>query len=333
MGMEQGDYITDGGGGGGDYAAPDYGGADLGVDYASYYAPVADQAAPADTGQYAYDPSTGGVVDTGLQQTDLFGAFFDYYSAQGYDDSTAMQLAAADAAGGAIVSETTSAPAPPPNLPDVGQFFPLPYVSPYSPYETPPYIPTFPGGEPPPPPPGLPPSPATGQPGLPPYCPAGQYHPYPIGDPRQNICAPFPQATTQGAKPPAGAPAPAPAPKPPTQAKPPTLPPCPPGYYRAPNGACLPIPRCTTPGTVYDTNSGQCRPVAQVSAPVACAAPMVFDSTQGACVMPAQAAPAGDIFSGLKSIPLWVWLAAAGLLLLNQGSGDRTTTVRYRRAT
>jgi hypothetical protein len=31
--------------------------------------------------------------------------------------------------------------------------------------------------------------------GLPGYCPPGTYHPYPIGDPRANECAPFPTAT------------------------------------------------------------------------------------------------------------------------------------------
>jgi len=340
--MEQDESYIDYGGGSGGYAETSNGGGgyDVGIDYADYYG----------GGEYVYDPSTGEVLDTGLQQeapsgTDLFGAFFDYYSAQGYDDYTAMSMAADAASAGSIVTET-SEQGP---LPDV-QYFPLPYPGPYDYWQSPPYIPEFPEGPAPPPP--LPPSPASSQPNLPPACAAGTYHPYPIGHPQQNICVPFPPATTQAPKPPsatatgtgAGTTPKPPAPKPPSQQA------CPQGYYRAPSGQCLPIPRCTTPGTVYDKTTGRCVPVAQASAPAcppgewfnvqtqkcepipACAsAGTVFDVNRGVCVAP-QDLSGEDIFGGLKNIPWWVWLAAGAVFLLSKDDGGRTTTVRHRRA-
>lgn len=298
---------------------------------------------------YIYDPSTGNVLDTGLQQggTDLVGAFFDYYSSQGYDDQTALQLAVQDATP-SIVQETTSTQALPPDLPDItGPYFPLPYVE-QNYWQSPPYVPNFPEGPAPSPPLG--PSPASSQPNLPPACPGGQYHPYPIGHPQQNICVPFPAATTNAPKPPSQQ-APAPAPKPPSQQQQQQA--CPQGYYRdVATGQCKPIPRCTTPGTVYDQRSGRCVPSGQASAPgcppgewfnpqtqrceivPACATPgTVFDVTRGMCVPPDQLTSGEDIFGGLKNIPWWLWAAAGALLLLGQNDeGGRKTTVYHRRA-
>jgi len=260
-------------------------------------------------GGYAYDPSTGGVLDTGLQQpgSDLFGAFFDYYSAQGYDDYTAMQMAATDAAGGSILTETYEQAPPPilPNLPE--QYFALP-PPPYDYGFWAGYSPTFPEQYFP-----LPPPPSnTAQPNLPPYCPAGQYHPYPIGHPQQNVCVPFPTATTNVPKPPTSQPSPAPAPKPPAQQKPPTQQQCPQGYYRTSTGQCLPIPKCTTPGTVFDQARGTCVPKGQAVSP-----------------LPGEAE---DFFANLKNIPWWVWLALGGAFLLSRDDGGKKTTVTYRRA-
>lgn len=314
-------------GGGGDYSG--YSGYDLGGEYFSD--PYLDIGAGGDF-NYGYGFDAPGIIspggdaiawggtdfnygygfDQGLPPdyapgfepggSDLFGAFFDYYSGQGYDDYTAMQLAAEQSAAGSILTETYEA-APPPILPDIGEYFPLPYVSPYDYWQSPPYIPNFPEG-PAPPPPSSPRN-------LPPYCPAGQYHPYPIGHPQQNLCVAFPQATTQAPKPPsATSGAPPPAPKP--QAKPPSQQQCPQGYYKATNSQCLPISRCTTPGTVFDAARGICVPKGQAVSPLP---------------IPSEAK---DLLANLKELPWWVWLAAGGLLLLSQGE-SKTTTVRYRR--
>jgi len=261
-------------------------------------------------GGYAYDPSTDSILDTGLQQpgSDLFGAFFDYYSAQGYDDYTAMQMASEGASAGSILMETyEQGTTQPPIFPDI-QYFPLPYVPDYNYWQSPPYVPDFEQYYPLP----LPPS-DSAQPNLPPYCPAGQYHPYPIGHPQQNVCVPFPQAITQAPKPPTGTSgAPAPAPKPPAQQKPPTQQQCPAGYYKAANGQCLPIPRCTTPGTVFDQARGICVPKSQAVSP-----------------LPGEAE---DFFANLKNIPWWVWLALGGAFLLSKDDDGKKTTVTYRRA-
>ncbi len=356
-------YVADIGGGGG-------GGYDIGVDYADFYGgaettpidygfdttswptldqggggPVADQAWMIDQSSgyldmgdgYLYDPSTGGVLDTGLYQgsggSDLVGAFFDYYSGQGYDDYTALQLAVQDAAGGSILTET-SEQGPLPDLPE-GQFFPLPYVD-Y--WQSPFYTPTFPDlPAPPPPSTPLPLSPASSQPNLPPACAAGTYHPYPIGHPQQNVCVPFPGPQSQAPKPPSATSGttgstskpPAPQQKPPVQQQCPQgyyrdpatgqckpIPQgqpqqCPSGYYRASNGQCFPIPRCTTPGTVFDQATGLCVPRGQAIAPLP-------EGIEG-------------LFDELKNLPWWLWLALAGLLLLSKDDDGKKTTVAYRR--
>ena len=382
MGVEQGgDYFTDygdpgsydyggsvamesNGGGGGSY---DFGDADFYYGYGTDQPVLPDNVSPSgeaiawgDIGAggdftYGYGTDYGASLppDYAPSGSDLFGAFFDYYSAQGYDDYTAMQMAATDAAGGSILTETYEPGITQlPNLPE--QYFALPPP----PYDYLPYTPDFEQYYPLPPPP-LPPSPATQQPNLPPYCPAGQYHPYPIGHPQQNLCVAFPQATTQAPKPPSatsGAPTPAPKPpaaKPPA-AKPPTQQACPQGYYRdTATGQCKPIPRCTTPGTVFDSRTGRCVPSGQASAPgcppgewfnpqtrrceptPACPTPgTVFDVNTAQCVLPNQLTSGEDIFGGLKDVPWWLWIAGLGVFLLLGGSEDRrTTTVRYRRAT
>lgn len=221
------------------------------------------------------------------------------------------------------------------------QYFPLP-VPPidYAPYqqlwpiEEPQYFPL--------PVPPLLPAPATQQPNLPPACLGGQYHPYPIGHPQQNICIPFPPA--QVSKSPAPVPGTT-APsgggtstsKPPAQQqKPPQQPKCPTGYfpdpatgqckpipqgqpqscatgyYRASNGQCLPIPKCTTPGTVFDQARGLCVPQGQAISPLP-------EGVEG-------------LFDELSNLPWWIWLALGGLILLNRDEDGKRATVTYRRA-
>lgn len=198
-----------------------------------------------------------------------------------------------------------------PELPDIsGPFYGLPYVSDYNYWQSTPYTPIFPDLPAPRPPVG--PSPATQQPNLPPACPGGYYHPYPIGHPQQNECRPFPPAPTpsptqQQQRPPQQAPAPAPRPSQQQQQ-------CPTGYYRdSATGQCKPIPRCTTPGTVFDPARGICVPQGRALSP-----------------LPSEA---GDILSNLKNLPWWVWAAGLGaLLLLGKDDDGRKTTVVHRRA-
>lgn len=336
------DYLQNGGGGGGGYydGGGDIGaGGDFNYGYGTEGSPVADQAWGLDTtswptfeeyygggglppdyapgfgpetgfmdlgGGYVYDPSTGDVLDTGLWQggfdgsrsSDLYGAYLDYYMNQGLDFYEASALASEQAAAGSILTPTyEQAP-----LPDVGPFYGLPYIPNYDYWQSPPYIPTFPEEYFPLPPPPLPPSPATQQPNLPPYCPQGQYHPYPIGHPQQNVCVPFPVATTPSPQPrPAGQPsggAPS-APRPPAQQQ-----------RRPPQQQ-----RCTTPGTVFDQATGRCVPRGQAISPLP---------------IPSEAK---DLLTNLKELPWWVWLAAGGLLLLSQSGEERKkVTVQHRRA-
>ncbi len=404
MGMEQGEYIEYGGGGG-DYGGMDYGG-ELFVDVGGFgggggggdfvldpgfgldlsggdvpdilspggdaiawgnLGPVADQAWLPDLPFYQ-GPSFGDISLTPAPSlsefgsgNDTFGNFFDYFSAQGYDDYMAMQLAAQEVSELAVsIPISTFEQAPPPTLPDLPEtsfpYYPLPYVD----YWQTPYTPTFPDLPVPPPPvswpslplipPPMPPSvpgPMPGgsggtipkAPGLPPACATGSYHPYPQGHPQQNICVPFPPPQAQAPKPPSatatGQPSSS---KPPSQQqqqqpKCPTgyyLDPltkqckpipqgqpqqCPSGYYRASNGQCYLIPRCTTPGTVFDAARGLCVP-------------------QGQAISPLPEDEFGDLFSNLKNIPWWVWAALAGAFLLSQGGEERKkVTVQHRRAT
>jgi hypothetical protein len=332
-------------GGGGDYGYYD-GGGDWGFDTTSWptfeeyygggglppdYGPIPDQAWMIDPssgfmdlgGGYFYDPSTWGVLDTGLWQGGDTGQGFDWQTeyqnwiAFGVDQNTAASLAdqaleEARAAAGAInISQSATELNASPILPDLGQYFPLPYVPDYDYWQSPPYIPIF--SDLPVPAPPLPSSPAMTQTTpLPPACPGGQYHPYPIGHPQQNICVPFPtaqapgtQRQSSGQQSGGGSSAPRP-PQQPQQQQ------CPSGYYRAANGQCLPIPRCTTPGTIFDGARGLCVPQGQALSP-----------------LPGEAQ---DLLSNLKALPWWVWLALGGLFLLSRDDNGRTTTVRYRRA-
>src|SRR6266508_2700023 len=93
---------------------------------------------------------------------------------------------------------------------------------------------------------------------------------------------------------------------------PPTQQQCPQGYYRTSTGQCLPIPKCTTPGTVFDQARGTCVPKGQAVSP-----------------LPGEAE---DFFANLKNIPWWVWLALGGAFLLSRDDGGKKTTVTYRRA-
>lgn len=298
---------------------------------------------------YLYDPSTGGVLDTGLYQptsgSDLYGAYLDYYMDQGYDFYEASAMASDQAAQGSVLTETLEKGAPP-VLPDLPIYYPLPYVDNWDPYQTPPYIPTFPD-LPPPPPPAPPPAPAKLGPcnttnGLPGYCAAGTYHP--ANDPCS--CVPFPQATTNAPKPPTGtAPAPAPAPKPPAPApKPPAQQSCPPGQQRNPaTGQCqtpMPAPRCPT-GYTYNPTYQRClAPTGQTACPTG----YVWDARISRCVaqpgMPNVLPGPGDFIQpgldltlgDLANLPWWLWAALAGVLFFSMSGDERkTTTVRYRR--
>jgi hypothetical protein len=338
-----GDYYDGGGYGGDVFMESDIGyggGGDWSFD--TTYWPTFDEYYGSGGEPIDYDAGSG---------SDLFYDYFAYYTDLGYslDDATDLAMQAASELS---LPDTTYAPAPTPieYAPyqplwpiEEPQYFPLPFL-PYeqsAPIEEPQYFPL------PVPPPPLPPSPASSQPNLPPACPSGQYHPYPIGHPQQNACVPFPVSSTPQPQPQprssggASSGGSTSAPKQPTQQQPkqPTqqqcpsgyyrdpvtgqckpIPQgqpqqCPPGYYRASNGQCLPIPRCTTPGTVFDAARGICVPQGQAVAPV---------SPSGEL---------GDLFGDLKKLPWWVWLAAGGLLLLGKDDdGGKKTTVTYRRA-
>jgi hypothetical protein len=381
------DYYGGGGGyydGGGmavEYGTGDYGGGGWGFDTTSWptfdeyyggggepidYAPGFDSSSGfLDLGGgYLYDPSTGGILDTGFQEIPY--APYEPMPLNPYEPSLpdlpfypgisredlafAWEERFAEPIGFESYNRDYFGQYEViPELPDLPEtYFPLPYV-PYDYGQLPPYIPPIIEPTPPPPPP-LPPSPASSQPNLPPACPGGQYHPYPIGHPQQNACVPFPVSTTpapqQQPRPSGGASSggSTSAPKPPSQQQQqpkPAPPPCPPGYYRdpatgqcrqipqgqpqqcpigyyrAPSGQCLPIPRCTTPGTVFDAARGICVPQGQAVSPVS----------------PSGAGELGDLFGDLKKLPWWVWLAAGGLLLLGKDDdGGKKTTVTYRRA-
>lgn len=273
------------------------------IDYASYEQQWGLEAPPIDS-----------IPDSAFGGNDLFGAYYDYYLDMGLDPVQAAGFAAEDAAGGSIQTFTDEA-AP---LPDLSfPFYGLPYVPNYDYWQSPSYVPTFYElPVPPPPAQSLPTSPTTQQPNLPPACPGGQYHPYPIGHPQQNVCVPFPPLPAPQPQRPSGQQSGggSSAPKPPAQQqqpKPPQQQQCPTGYYRASNGQCLPIPRCTTPGTVFDAARGICVPRSQAVSPLP--------------------SSGEDILSSLKNLPWWFWAGLGALFLLNRDD-ERTTTVRYRRA-
>lgn len=336
MGMEQGGYIegdeqgTYGYGGGGGFdigmgaGGDSYGGGSLDFGDSDFY--------------YGY--GAGESQSSG----DLYGAYLDFYLDQGFDFTTAAEFAAQDAAYGSIETITDEAG----NLPGVAWPDSLP-MTPYL-WEMQSYTPVFPDLPAPLPPtitptiplnvaqpPQVPLPVATSPqpviaPGLPPACPTGSYHPFPLGHPDQNKCVPFPPMQQPAPAPKQTAPGPVPAstaPKPPTAPKPVACPSgqfrdpasgqckpipqgqpqaCPSGYYRSSAGQCLPIPRCTTPGTVFDAAQGLCVPTAQAIAPVS-----EWDS----------------IFGGFKNIPWWVWAGLAGLLLLGRDDDKPTRRRAY----
>ncbi len=327
-------------------------------------------------GGYVYDAGSGGVIDTGLYQPtgqedigqgggNLFESYLDYYLQLGYDPLDAAQLAADEAAQGSIQT-VTSERGLLPDLPE-GPYFPLPYVG-FDPWASDPYRPTFPDLPPPLPPivnPIIPlvtqPPPRTPMPpqnpygavpkapGLPPACPGGQYHPFPIGHPEQNKCVPFPpaQVSSRPAPVPAGAAGGGSRGGSQQQQQ---LPPCPTGYTRDPitrqckpqaqqqqqqcptgywmNPAtrrCEPIPKCTSPGTVYDARSNRCVPYRQALNPL--------PGSEGPGTPPVETPEEiQGALGDLLGLPWWVWLAAGGLLLLSRDDdGGKKTTVTYRR--
>jgi hypothetical protein len=347
MGMEQGGYTTDSGGG--DQGSYDYGGGGdfnlsmgaggdtFAVDYASMYSPTdtgagfdeysflgfdfappgtvspggdaiawGGGAAPIDFAPYEQQwglepPRIEPIPDSMVGGGDLFGAYLDYYLEMGFDQLTAMELAAQDAAALSF-RETTSEvgyadyqqswPIEPPKyleLPD-GPFYPLPYV----PYEQSwPLEPPTPEPLPTPPP-------------LPGPCPGGTYHP--MENPY--ICVPFPPAQQQAPKPPQQQPKSSAqqAPRPPQQ---PAQAPCPVlTHWRNPRtGKCEPKPKCP--------------------------APSVFDAQVGACVLPNRQTvppePGPDAGDDGSNNNWWLLLLAAGAIAFaTQGGGESEYTPRRR---
>lgn len=234
--------------------------------------------------------------------SDLYFDYLDYYLGQGYDTATADQYAWEDSQGAAFQLEGEGQ-LPVEQPPIVGDWWNVPYTPLLPPMETPPYTPYEP---PAPEPPPLPQSPATQQPNLPPACPTGSYHPYPIGHPQQNVCVPFPtqQQRPQQQPRPQASPSPsggASQPRPQQQQQQPSCPtyckhPQTGQWFRTPSGyTCAPVTQVCTPisgqqqancptGQVRNPSTGQCVTVPQ------CATPgTVFDARTGRCVPFAQA--------------------------------------------
>lgn len=333
-----------------------------GVGTESDLGPVADQALMIDPytglidvgGGYGYDPVADQFYDIGQDQgfgtSQEWQQIYDDWRAFGVDPDTAAQLADTDyqalreSQGVISISQSASELPKPPDLPDYA-YYPLPYN--YNPWESPPYIPNFDQGPIPPPP--LPPSPASAQPNLPPACAAGTYHPYPIGHPQQNICVPFPAATTNAPKPPTGTATGQPSSKPPAT-KPPTQPQaCPPGYTRdVKTGQCKPPAQPNgqpcPPGQYYSMRVRRCVPIPK------CATGFIFDPVIEACVrLSANVSPLpvgggtgggfGDIGDSiselLKNTPWWLWGVVLAAIALSGNSGEqrKRVTVQHRRAT
>ena len=233
------------------------------------------------------DPNSGGsssASSSGPGWEDLFYFYLD----QGYDPFEAATMADEDVAAGYAASVEGSAPLPLPSTPDGPLVVsPMPY--------TPDLLPWDPWGI----------SDDPGAPGgsiganVPGYCPGGTYHPYPIGDPRANQCAPFPTDPAarkkaqqqeaarqqQQARTNRGGSAAA------TQQS------CPKGQYKDPaTGRCVPIP--------------------------ACPQGMVFSPLAGKCVTkPTSATSAG--LAAIASSP-WLWiLIAAGVVYVTTDSDNR----------
>lgn len=358
-GQGGGDFVIDPGFGLPDNVSPEGDAIAWGFDTTSWptldqggdIGPIADQALMIDpfTGLidagngFGYDPVADQFYDIGGSQGDFSGdpvwrGIYDDWRAFGVDDTTAAQLANEDyqalRESQGVINISTSEQNAPPVLPD-SSYYPLPYVPfTYNPWETPPYVPTFPEG-PIPPPPGLPPSPASGQPNLPPACAPGTYHPYPIGHPQQNICVPFPAPQTSAPKPPTGTSS-TPS-KPPAQQQKPTA--CPTGYARDPvTQQCRPIPGATScpSGQYYSQRLRRCAPIPR------CNPGFIFDPVIEGCVrigtqtntLPAPVGGLGQSIEDLfKNTPPWLWAALLAALLLMSGGDERRMTIQHRRAT
>lgn len=146
--------------------------------------------------------------------------------------------------------------------------------------------------------------------GLPGYCPLGTYHPFPIGHPQQDLCAPFPgwedigQTPAQKAAKAAAAAAAAAKAQSNQLAN---LPKCPAGqYYSTARKACVPIPQCP---------QGQ-----------------AFNPKTERCGAPGEGEGLLDLFKKMP-FPMWIILALVIALMLsgNKGSGT-TTTITKRKA-
>lgn len=227
-----------------------------------------------------------GFATSGNQSTPgLWDDLFYFYLGQGYDPFDAAAMADADAAAGFVVSVETSESG---GLPRVSEYDWQDFVSPW-PY-TPPNVAWDPwgnlggadsGGG------GIVPTQS-----LPGACGPGTYHPYPIGHPRQDECAPFPtdpaaraaaqrQQQRRQAQQSRGG----------QQAQQQT---CPRGQYRNPTTRrCEPIPNCPA-GQVFSPAQGRCLPRSA-----------------------AQQAQSG------KSFPWWWLLLGAGALLALEGTREQ----------
>lgn len=202
---------------------------------------------------------------------EVYSDLYEYYLSIGVDPFAASSLAEQEAeaiTGGIVIPDIAPTPtAPPPVLPELPPYTPIPYSTPFTPWETPPIIPELEIYFPlPPPPPKL--GPCNTPDGLPPYCPTGTYHP--TWDPCS--CVPFPPAQPSQQRPRPDAPTTqSPAPKPPTQqqSKPPSQQqPCPPTthWMNPVTRRCEEIPKCRAP-LVFDQRTARCVPASQAQQP------------------------------------------------------------------
>jgi len=350
-------YTDYGGGDYVDYTGVDTGGGDsFAPDYSSLYGGGSGDIPTAEYDPNAPESQLNTPDYQQLPGDDLYSAYYNNALSEGYDPITAANMAqeGVDAfAGNVTTSEqgyqdyTQSWPIEPP------QYFPLPPI-PTSPAQVPTadYQQSWPITPPP-----VQPVPPAIQPNLPPACPAGQYHPYPIGNPQQNVCIPFPAQSPPSSAGPGGASGGASsggassAPKPQTPQPQQQSSSCPPGQYRSPStGACKTVPKCTT-GYVFDPQREKCVAYGQTATPLcppgywpnyntrtceltpACSFGTVFNPLTGICA-PAAQTPQNQASMGLSGIPWWLWLLLGGALLLSDSNGEqrKTTTVRYQRA-
>lgn len=137
-----------------------------------------------DFGGWDWAGSNFGFTTGGNQGTPgLWDDLFYFYLGQGYDPLDAAAMADADVDAGFAVSVETSEAG---GLPRVSDYDWQDYITPW-PY-TPPDLNWDPWGDLF----GGAPGGSAASPNLPGACPPGTYHPYPIGHPQQNECAPFP---------------------------------------------------------------------------------------------------------------------------------------------